>query len=58
MFDCNNCKNKMICKNKFMAVNIRNEINKLKETYKEFYGRIDVKCDYFIAEQLERTIEG
>ena len=37
VFDCKNCKNKSICKQTEVAINLKEEINKLKNKYPTFF---------------------
>lgn len=58
MFNCNNCKNKTVCKNIETANKIKYEIKKLEKVYKDFYGCILVYCDYFIEDEIIRNTQG
>lgn len=57
MFNCDKCKNKVICKNIEQASEVMKEIKEIQIKYKDFFGRIDVHCDYFINEISERNIQ-
>lgn len=58
MFNCNNCKNKEVCKNIETANKIKYEIKELQKKYKDFYGCILAYCDYFIESEKERNRQG
>lgn len=58
MFKCENCKNKDVCKNVNTANKLQEEAKNLEKKYKEFFGRVNVICDYFIPEGLSRSLKG
>lgn len=55
MFDCENCKNSMICKQREDSKKILDELEVIKQKYKNFFGRIVVRCDYFVPDKVERN---
>lgn len=49
MEDCLICANNAVCKYKEKTAELKNEVKALDEKYtKDFFGRILVKCDYFV----------
>lgn len=58
VFDCNNCKNAMICKYKEVGKKLKEEARELELKYApNFFGRVDVHCDYFIIDKVIGTVE-
>ncbi|WP_139905632.1 hypothetical protein [Clostridium thermarum] len=51
MFNCEKCGNRVICKGKEQAEQLKIEAEELRSKYKDFYGYININCDYYKSEQ-------
>lgn len=55
MFNCENCKNNVICKQKVEAESFLKELNSLKEKYRDFCGTTTTKCNFFVVDTVQRN---
>lgn len=48
--ECKTCKNLKICKYTETVQKLEGEVKTLQKKYPNFYGRISVICDYYVAD--------
>lgn len=56
VFDCKSCKNKSICKQIDVINDLKEEINKLRNKYPTFIGRMAIHCDYYVSSPITTTV--